>query len=572
MTRVLTSVLQAVQPLVGTKPKSVLKKKALTDFDFESFFHNLTKKPWYFGAVAYQIYPRSFYDSDGDGVGDLKGITAKLDYLAGRSQSLGVDAIWLSPFYTSPMADFGYDIANYYEVDPIFGTLTDFKELTDEAHHRNLKILIDLVPNHTSSTHPWFEQSCSSKNNPKREWYVWRDPEPNGDPPNNWRSAFGGSAWKYEPLTQQYYLHSFTEEQPDLNWDNPQVRQAMKDVIKFWLELGVDGFRVDAVSWLSKDSQLRDDPPAQNYRGEASDYDALEHIFSRSGPKLCQYLHEMTEVLEGYKDAFMVLEAYPEETHQTASKYLQFYECINPTRSSPFNFEGINLPWDAEAFKYFIDEFQSILKPNYLPIYTLGNHDKHRLATRIGQPAARTAAMMLLTLPGMPFIYYGEEIGMVDVDLPLKFQKDPDRLEHWARDMARTPMQWSGQTNGGFTTGQAWLPVGNNYQKVNIEDSLKDKKSLLSLYRELIKMRRGSEVLKHGSYHSLNLAQGLYGFSRVLGSKEAVIVLNFTDQATALEAGVKGTVKLSTYMDTREEDLSDVVKLRPNEGLIIEID
>lgn len=347
----------------------------------------------------YQIYPRSFYDSNGDGIGDLPGIIEKLDYLAGTPDSLNVNTIWLSPFYPSPMADFGYDISDYCDVDATFGTLDDFKQLVTEAHKRNLKVLIDFVPNHTSDQHPWFVESKKSRDNPKQDWYVWKDPGPDGSLPNNWLSTFGGSAWEFDQARGQYYLHSFLKEQPDLNWDNPEVRNAMKDAVRFWLDLGIDGLRVDAVLYVSKDPEFRDDP--LNPNPENWEYATLLHKHSRRGPKLYVYLHELAETVKSYGDRFMITEAYF-DVHGNINNYLDFYNNLDPNVCAPFNFEGIHMDWEAEQFQSLVDAVQGALASSHEPIYCLGNHDQPRIASRIGKPESKAALVMLLTLPGMP--------------------------------------------------------------------------------------------------------------------------------------------------------------------------
>lgn len=521
--------------------------------------------PWFQGTVAYQIYPSSFYDSNGDGIGDIKGIISKLDYLAGKKESLGVGAIWLCPFYRSPMADFGYDVSDYYSVNPDFGILDDFHELVKQAHKRKIKVIIDLVANHTSDEHPWFLESKSSKTNPKRDWYIWHDAK-DGGPPNDWLSVFGGSAWKYDPSTGQYYLHSFSVKQPDLNWENPKVRQAIKDVMHFWLSLGIDGFRADAVYWLSKDHRFRDDPHPHRHS---------THSYSRKGPHLYQYLRELTEVLDTYPETFMVVEASVMEAgegdNHDIPEYLNLYKYVDPARSAPFNFEILHLPWEASSLKKYIDEFESKLKDSYLAVYTLGNHDNSRLGSRIGLSASRAAAMVLLGLPGMPFIYYGEEIGMLDVVIPKDLQKDPFTGKGENRDKVRSPMQWSDAKHAGFSSAKPWLPVSPNYKNINVKDESADSRSLLSLYRSLIDLRNSSDILKYGGYHPLDLNnRSVYGFVRRYKEKELLIVLNFANKDIKLsDEKLKGSVVLSTYLDTKKTTIVHPLRLRPHEGLII---
>jgi alpha-glucosidase len=531
------------------------------------------RQKWFQGAVIYQIYPRSFYDADGTGIGNLQGIIDKLDYLGGSPESLGITAIWISPIYTSPMADFGYDVADYENIDPVFGNLKIFKKLVHEAHKRSIKIIMDFVPNHSSDQHPWFIESKSSVNNPKRDWYVWRDPTADGSPPNNWLSVFGGSAWELSTLTNQYYLHSFLAKQPDLNWDNPVVREAMKSAMRFWLDLGVDGFRVDAVDWLSKDADLRDDPIDANAINKKAGYDheSLRHSFSRDGPHLFDRLNEMTDVLAEYQDRFMITEAHPETDNKIAG-YLRYYQGVNPHLSAPFNFEGIYLPWKVAAFRKFVDSFQASMEPDYTPIYTVGNHDESRIASRIGPAAARTAALMLLTLPGIAFIYYGEELGMTDVPIPDSQIHDPFAAPGKGRDPERTPMQWSASPQAGFTTGQPWLPVAADYPTVNVVAESNSASSSLNLYKRLIRFRNQSAAIQTGSFEAIDINEHIFSYERRLGPDTLLILLNFSDQPQPVKvSGLRGTISVSTHLDHENTPVNEALELAPNEGVIIRV-
>jgi len=544
--------------------------------DLTLYAHTLlmTKQhEWLQGAVIYQIYPRSFYDAKGTGIGNLKGIIDKLDYLGGSPDSLGITAIWISPIYKSPMADFGYDIADYTDVDPIFGNLNDLKTLVREAHKRSIKVLLDFVPNHSSDEHPWFIESKSSLDNPKRDWYTWRDPKADGSPPNNWLGVFGGSAWELSSETNQYYLHSFLAKQPDLNWDNPDVREAIKSVMRFWLDLGVDGFRVDAVDWLSKDAKLRDDPIDPNAINKKLNYDheSLRHLYSRDGPHLFDRLNEMTETLAEYKDRFMITEAHP-ETNDKIEGYLKYYQGVNPHLSAPFNFQGIYLPWEVSSFRNFIDSFQAKMKPGYTPIYTVGNHDESRIASRIGSAAARTAALMLLTLPGMAFIYYGEELGMTDVSIPKGKIQDPFTVPGKGRDPQRTPMLWDESLNAGFTTGDPWLPISPDYLDINALVQSKSETSSLALYKRLIQLRNELPVLKNGSYLAIDVNEHVFSYERRLGQDVLLVLLNFKASAKQLNMlGFHGEILLSTHLDRDNIEVSEHLSLRPNEGLLIRV-
>jgi alpha-glucosidase len=470
------------------------------------------------------------------------------------------------------MTDFGYDIADYYNVDPSFGTLDDFKELVTQAHSRGIRVMVDLVANHTSDEHAWFKESRASRDNPKRDWYFWRKGYPSGAPPNNWRSVFGGSAWEYDSLTSEFYLHSFSTKQPDLNWDNPEVRQAIESVVKFWLSLGADGFRADAVYWLSKDHLLRDDPlNAHNSPYDNSDYHGLTHRFSEQGPQLYNYLKDITDSFGSYGDRFLVAETSP-ESEDKVGEYLKFYSYVDQRRCAPFIFESIYFGNDVMRFKSFADKFQAALKPDYLPIYTLGNHDRPRLASRVGQESLRNMAMMLLCLPGMPFIYYGEEIGMSDAVVPSGQQKDL-MAGNQARDGSRSPMQWDNQLNAGFSQGVPWMTVADSYDQVNVAGELADAGSLLNLYRSLIKLRNESPALQYGSYQPLELGNEIYGFVRREAGQSLVVILNFNDQPASVALGdLKGEIILSTQFSGQPARLGQYLNLAANQGVIIALD
>lgn len=526
---------------------------------------------WWYGSIVYHIYPRSFYDASGDGLGDLKGIIEKLDYLAGKPDSLGVNAIWLSPFYPSPMADMGYDVSDYRNVDPAFGNLEDFDVLIDAAHHRGIRVFIDFVPNHTSDQHPWFKESRSSKDSPYRDWYLWRPAREDGSPPNNWLSVFGGSVWELDEATNEYYLHTFMKQQPDLNWDNPAVREAMKDNMRFWLARGVDGFRIDAVSWLSKDPELRSDPVNPQYHPDQDRYLELVHNFSCEGPLLFDYLNEMVDVCAEFGNRFMITEAYPDVPGEI-SHYLNYYEKLHHNLCAPFNFECIAFPWDATSYRGFIDKFQESLLPGQPPIYVMGNHDKPRLATRLGRPAARTAAMLLLALPGIPFIYYGDELGMGNAEVDGSVHNPTGATEEVTRRFgARTPMQWSDAKNAGFSTNKPWLPPKDDYEHYNVGKEIIEKNSIFNLYRRLIDFRKNSPALRFGSYRSIDLGDKVFGFVRELNMERFTIVLNFSDENLQIHSKtLKGTVVFSTSADEAPySTIKDELSLSPHEGVII---
>jgi alpha-glucosidase len=534
--------------------------------------------PWWKHSVIYQIYPRSFMDANGDGVGDIAGIRQRLDYL----QWLGVDAIWLSPIYPSPMADFGYDVADYTDVDPQFGTLADFDALLADAHARRMKVLLDFVPNHTSDRHPWFVESRSSRDNPKRDWYIWRDgraergavsgaaaPGPGREPPNNWLSHFGGSAWQWDETTGQYYYHAFLNEQPDLNWRNPQVQAAMFDVLRFWLARGVDGFRVDVLWHLMKDEQFRDNPPNPAYRSGMPPYQSLLATFSADRPEIHDLIARMRRVLAQFGDRLMLGEIY-----LPIERLVTYYGPEGPAPHVPFNFQLIQLPWNATAIGGAIEAYDAALPAGASPAWVLGNHDKARVARRLGAGQARVAAMLLLALRGVPTIYNGDELGLVGVERPPDASLDPKgrNLPGFSRDAARTPMQWDAGANAGFTTGRPWLPVQPDFQRVNVAVGRDDPQSMLSLYRQLLQLRRHDAVLAHGTYASGHRDERVVVFRREFEGQQRIVALNFTpDPQPVALAGAGGQVLLSTHVD-RADAVSGDVQLRPDEGVIIGVD
>lgn len=521
--------------------------------------------------VIYQIYPRSFKDSNGDGVGDLQGIIEKLDYV----KSLGIDTIWISPIYKSPMKDFGYDVADYCDIDPLFGNLDDFKQLVDSAHSKGIKVLMDFVPSHTSDQHPWFIESKSSTNNPKRDWYIWKETKPDGSPPNNWVSVFGGSMWEFNADSGQYYLHSFVKEQPDLNWRNPEVKEAMFNVLRFWMDHGVDGFRIDAINHIFKDVKFLDEPKNEKFNAQTEDpYLSLNHIYVKDQKEIHELIGEMAQVLTEYEDRFMVTEAYV-----PIAELVNYYKHAY-TNHAPYNFHFIFLPWSAKEFGNFINEYDSALSlanKNYIPTYVLGNHDRSRVATRTGK-GLRIAAMLLLTLRGIPTIYYGDEIGMTDVKIPPDMVQDPFEInvpgKGLGRDPERTPMQWDASLNSGFTTGTPWLPLSPLYKGINVEKESEEKSSILNYYKKLIKIRKERAELIDGDYKGVVLtSEHILAYTRSKGDKTLLVILNFADSKQSANVSEKtGKVLLSTG-DTQEGLAIDLqnLELMPNEGLTIDI-
>jgi alpha-glucosidase len=502
---------------------------------------------WWQSAVIYEIYPRSFQDSNGDGIGDLEGIIQRLDYLV----ELGVDAIWVAPIYRSPMADFGYDVADYCDVDPIFGTITDFDRLLKEAHGRGLKVILDFVPNHSSDQHPWFIESRSSRENAKRDWYLWRDE------PTNWMSNFGGSGWEWDAGTNQYYYHSFLKEQPDLNWRNPAVRTAMYDALRFWLNKGVDGFRVDVMWLLIKDDQYRDNPP-----------DRLP-VYNSDRPEVHEVVAEMRAVIDSYSKRVLIGEIY------LPLKDLMTYYGQNLSGANlPFNFLLLQTPWNAQAVGQIISEYMSMLPSEAWPNWVLGNHDNPRIATRVGLSQVAIAAMLLFTLPGTLTLYYGEEIGMANALIPPEEIKDPAEKRQpgigMGRDPERTPMTWDGSETAGFTRGQPWLPLVVDHRVVNVEAEETDEGSILNLYRRLIALRRRQPALVYGQLRDLKTSGNLLTYERVAEDERLVVVLNFGDRAIRVPTGV-GTVLAGTDFHRETERLRDFIELRGAEGFVIKL-
>jgi len=524
---------------------------------------------WWERGIIYQIYPRSFMDSNGDGVGDLVGIRNKLDYL----QWLGVDAIWISPIYPSPMADFGYDISNYTDIDPIFGTLNDFDALLADAHDRGLKVLLDYVPNHTSDHHPWFLESRSSRDSAKRDWYIWRDPKAGGGPPNNWLSNFGGGAWEWDEKTGQYYYHAFLKEQPDLNWRNPEVQRAMLKVLRFWLERGVDGFRVDVMHHLAKDTQFRDNPPNPEWRPGMSPYRELLTTYSADLPEVQEVVAKLRNVLDNYDDRMMVGEIY-----LPVERLMAYYGASGKGAHLPFNFQLIRLPWNAREIATAVERYEALLPSYAWPNWVLGNHDKSRVATRVGPAQSRVAAMLLLTLRGTPTMYYGDEIGMQDVPIPVAQVQDPFEKNvpglGLGRDPERTPMQWSGGEHAGFTTGNPWLPIAGDHQTINVALERDSPTSILTLYRRLIELRRTEPALSVGDFAPLPLRGDLMAYIRKTDQRRLLVVLNLgakPQNFSIADLQCRGSLLLSTHLDRSREALQDKLELGGDEGAIIEL-
>ncbi len=518
--------------------------------------------------MIYQVYPRSYADANGDGVGDLLGIRDRLDHLAGTDASLDVDALWLSPIYPSPLHDFGYDISNYTDVAPEYGTLADFDALVEACHTRGMRLLLDLVPCHTSVDHPWFVESRSARDNPKRDWYIWADAKADGGPPSNWTAVFGGSSWEWDAASGQYYLHSFYPEQPDLNWRNPAVAEAMAEVMRFWFRRGVDGFRVDAIFAAIKDERLRDNPPQRRpsqipgMGGEGQD-----PLWSLHRPEVHDVVRHLRRVADEFPGRVLVGEAYvPVEE---LAGYLG--RGADDEFHLAFDFELLHAPWTHLDLTLTIERSEALHPPGILPTYAISNHDQSRHATRWGHQRARAAAFLLLTLRGIAVLYAGEEIGMVDAD-PASLPDPP--FDRAGRDACRTPMQWDASASGGFTDGAPWLPVVDAAER-NVESQRRDPTSLLSLYRRLIAARRSSAALGRGEQRSLfDVAPDVLAWTRDAAGERVLVLVNLSDanrtcDLRALES-TAGEVLVATSERTGTVGL-DGLTLAPHEGIALRL-
>lgn len=484
------------------------------------------KKLWWQNGIIYQIYPRSFQDSNNDGIGDLPGIIQRLDYL----KDLGVDGLWLSPINPSPDVDFGYDVADYNTVDPKFGTLEDFDRLLDEAHKRGIHIILDLVLNHTSDQHVWFQESRKSKDNPYHDWYLWRDPAPNGGVPNNWLSTFGGSGWEYDKNLNQYYFHMFYPQQPDLNWRNPQVRQAMLDIFKYWLDRGVDGFRLDVFNEYYKHPHLLDNPKKPGFH--IRPFDRFEHVNDTSQPEMFPLLQDVRKLLDSYDERYVVGETFLADPVR-ARMYI-----APDLLHAGFDYSYTNSHWGARSFGNAIQYWDALHGEEAWPNYFFNNHDTPRSSTRfaVGESDARLKllACMHLTVRGTPYLYYGEEIGMRDIKLKRSQIQDPVGKRYWpiykGRDGCRAPMQWDGSAYTGFSQENPWLPVNPDFPVRNVSKQSQNQGSLLNFYKELIRVRQENPALYAGKLELLPLEQeSVLIFRRFTEDQQAIVVLNFSN-------------------------------------------
>jgi len=525
---------------------------------------------WWERGVIYQIYPRSFQDSNADGVGDLAGIESRLDYLA----ELGIDAIWLSPVYPSPMVDFGYDIADFCGIDPMFGDLAGFDRLLAAVHARGLKLLLDFVPNHSSDQHPWFVESRSSRGNPKRDWYIWRNPAPDGGPPNNWISDFGGSSWEWDGTTGQYYLHAFLKEQPDLNWREPQVREAMMAVLRFWFDRGVDGFRIDVLWHIIKAESLPDNPVNEEWTPGRTQRDQLIQLYSTDQPEAHAISAEFRAIADSYGDRVLIGEiCLPDD------RLAKWYGTPDiPQVHLPFNFQLIENDWDAASLRRTIAAYEASLPQFGWPNWVIGSHDAPRIVARVGEAQARVAAMLLLTLRGTPTLYQGDEIGIGEVQIAPDRVRDPQDLRQpglgIGRDRSRTPMPWDASTHAGFSTVVPWLPLNEDWRERNFVAQMQDSSSLLSLYRTLLALRRSHLALSTGDITLVDATEDVLAYQRQHAGERLLIALNLGDQtrplmlpANTCVTGMLASTLWPSNLALRPMDAA----LAPNEGLILRL-
>ncbi len=521
---------------------------------------------WWQRGVIYQVYPRSFQDGDGDGVGDLGGLRARLDYLAW----LGVDALWLSPIFPSPMADFGYDVADYTDIDAQFGTLDDLDALVADLHGRGMRLILDFVPNHTSDRHPWFLAARSSRADPHRDWYLWRDPAPGGGPPNNWAASFGGSAWTLDEASGQYYYHAFLPQQPDLNWRNPAVREAMGEVLRFWLRRGIDGFRIDVVWHLVKDLEWRDNPPNPAYESDRRGVNRFLQTYNTDRPEVHDVIAGLRSVVEEFEDRLLIGEVY-----LPLERLVTYYGNADRGLHLPFNFQLVLLPWTAQAVAETVGRYEALLPASGWPNWVLGNHDQPRVASRIGPAQARVAAMLLLTLRGTPTIYQGDELGLADVPIPPWLERDPAGLREpgFSRDPQRTPIPWDEGAGGGFTHGVPWLPLGPQpAPPVAVQRAAPG--SMLHLHRELLALRRATPALQDGAYRDLGVAGDVLAYLRTSGRGRVLVALNLGSRsgpAPESVRGLSGRILVDSALARGGEAFDGSVPLGPDEGVVVDL-
>ncbi|MGH2589403.1 MAG: alpha-amylase family glycosyl hydrolase [Actinomycetota bacterium] len=517
---------------------------------------------WWQRGVVYQIYPRSFFDTSGDGVGDLAGIRARVDYL----DWLGIDAVWLSPIFPSPDADLGYDISDYRDVHPAFGSLSDLDDLIAVLHERGIRLVLDLVPNHTSDRHPWFLESRSA-DTARHDWYVWREGHADGSPPNNWVSYFGGPAWDYLDPPGKWYLHSFAPGQPDLNWDNPDVRAAIHDVMRFWLDRGVDGFRVDVLWLLGKDPELRDNPADPDWHQGLPSRLRFHRAHSEDGPDAHERARSLRAVVDEYPDRVMIAEVVLPPNRAVA----YHGEALDEAHL-PHNFALTEIPeWSAKTVRAVVEEYEALLPPGAWPNWLLGDHDFPRFASRVGADRVRVIHMLLLTLRGTPTWYYGDELGMPDAVIPASREgvKDPQAAEGPGLDRmpVRTPMQWAVAPHAGFSDVEPWLPIASDDPELTVERQRADPGSVLSHFRALVGLRKELPALAVGAYRSLPAPSDVFSFERRHPDGQVQVHLNFGGHPRDVELPPSGEVLLSTAGEARADGAH--LTLRGYEGVIV---
>ncbi len=547
------------------------------------------KQPWYYRTSIYQIYPRSFYDSNGDGIGDLKGILQKLDTI----HRLGFETIWISPFFASPQADTGYDISSYTDIAPEYGTMGDALQLIEEVHKRGMKVVFDMVMNHTSIEHPWFKESRSSRDNPKADWYIWRPPSSSPQfprnwgerKPNNWQSMTGGSGWHYSKERGQYFWSSFLPFQPDLNYRNPEVKQTMLDTVRFWLRKGVDGFRLDIFNIIYKDAGFRNNPFSFKFIPTEDDPSGFfqEAKYNLNQPESFEFAKELRSVCDEFGERILIGEVSGDKP--TIRKFLG--DEVNNGLGLVFDFEMLSFQFSADYFRKLIERIEAHFPDPFMPVYVFSNHDRQRSIHKLGGDIrkAKLLAMLQLTVRGVPCIYYGEEIGMADLPQPFATALDPiphkfkfiprfvfDMLGLTInRDEVRTPMQWDGTKNAGFSSSEkTWLPVHENYNKVNVEKESKDDNSLLNAVRGLMKIRNGEKPLREGSLEILSgLPNGVLGYKRKIDDNSLIVLLNFDAREKEFQFKFSQCIfKLSNKDNAKEK----AIRLNGFGGVIVSVE
>lgn len=548
-------------------------------------------RKWWKEAVAYQVYPRSFNDSNNDGIGDLPGVIEKLDYL----KDLGIDVIWLSPMYQSPNDDNGYDISDYRAIMDEFGTMEDFDRLLKEVHHKGMRLILDLVVNHTSDEHPWFIESKSSKDNPKREWYIWKDPKEDGSEPNNWESIFNGSAWEFDELTNQYYFHLFSKKQPDLNWDNPEVRNAVFEMMNWWFDKGIDGFRVDAITHIKKTFEAGDLPlPEGKSYAPAFDVDMNQ-------PGIQPWLQEMKDKSLSQYDIMTVGEANgvnPDNAKEWVGEEEGKFNMI-------FQFEHLGLwstgdsKFDVKSYKTILNRWQKSLEDVGWNALFIENHDQPRRVSTWGDDkqywyeSATSHAVTYFLQQGTPFIYQGQEIGMTNYpfdsietfnDVAVKNEYNIvkaqggdvnallNKYKMENRDNSRTPMQWDQSTNGGFTNGTPWFPVNPNYKTINVEQQIHDPQSILQFYKDLIQLKKSDEIYTYGQFNLVDEDNpNLFAYTRTLNNKKVLVVGNLTDQVSKLNVPYLIENEQQVMLHNYSSHVIDFDKIQPYEAFVIKV-